>query len=756
MRIVNLQAENVKRLRAVEVKPSADVVVISGRNGQGKQQPVSEPVLTPTGWCPIGSLRVGDSVIGADGKPTTVLNVFPQTDRRVFVVQMACGSSTRCGIDHLWTIQRWSGGGNLVTETLTLADMLARGLRAGSHRRYSVPVICGPVEFADSGENLPVDPYTLGVILGDGHIEPTGYVTITSYDPEVLDWLKVEGWRDRTGTVLATGAWSRPLVHLGLAGRRAWEKFVPDAYLRAAVEDRRALLLGLMDTDGTVPKSWATFTSTSEALADAVVDLASSLGWHASKRPNGPKRYTYLGELKTGRPSWDVLVKSDEPPFRLDRKNRRWKVAVKRPVPRRFIDSVTQVADEDSVCIQVAAVDGLYVTNDWIVTHNTSVLDSIWYALAGAAATKETPRPIRDGEEKAKVRLDLGELVVTRTWKGDKTQLKVESNDGASYSSPQAMLDGLVGSLSFDPLAFSQQPDREQLATLLSLVDLPFVPAQLDAERRRLFDERTAVGRDGKALEGQLAGLPESAEGIPTEELSLASLLAERQAAVDLQRENEDRRREEDGIATNVEHYINLVAQLQGQLTEAQRLLGEHQQGLTVARAQVEALVNPDITSVDVKLAGLEETNRAVRAAKQRDDVARQVAAARTAYDALSAQISDLDERKAAALREARMPIEGLGFNTEGVTYRGLPFRQCSASERLRVSLAMAMAMNPKLRVIRITDGSLLDSENMRLIGEMAGDHDFQVWLEVVDESGHVGVVIEDGSVVSEHALASR
>jgi hypothetical protein len=377
----------------------------------------------------------------------------------------------------------------------------------------------------------------------------------------------------------------------------------------------------------------------------------------------------------------------------------------------------------------------------------TSVLDSIFWALAGASATRDTPRPIRDGEDSAQVRLDLGDLVVTRAWKGDRSTLRVDSAEGATYRSPQAMLDGLVGSLSFDPLAFSLQPDREQLATLLSLVDLPFVPAQLDAERRRLFDERTAVGRDGKALDGQLAGLPPLAEGLPTEELSLADLLAERQGAVDLQRENDECRREADGIETSVQHYINLVAQLQGQLAETQRLLGEHQTDLTAARAQVEALVDPDITLIDVKLAGLEETNRAVRAAWQRDDVARQVACARTAYDGLSAQISDLDERKAAALREARMPIDGLGFDTEGVTYRGVPFRQCSASERLRVSLAIAMAMNPKLRVIRITDGSLLDSENMRLIGEMAGDHDFQVWLEVVDESGHVGVVIEDGAV---------
>ena len=93
------------------------------------------------------------------------------------------------------------------------------------------------------------------------------------------------------------------------------------------------------------------------------------------------------------------------------------------------------------------------------------------------------------------------------------------------------------------------------------------------------------------------------------------------------------------------------------------------------------------------------------------------------------------------------MPISGLGFDDDGVTYQGVPLKQASAAEQLRVSVAMAMALNPKVRVIRITDGSLLDSDNLALIEQMAADQDFQVWIERVDETGTVGVVIEDGQV---------
>ena len=96
------------------------------------------------------------------------------------------------------------------------------------------------------------------------------------------------------------------------------------------------------------------------------------------------------------------------------------------------------------------------------------------------------------------------------------------------------------------------------------------------------------------------------------------------------------------------------------------------------------------------------------------------------------------------------MPVEGLGFDDSGVTFNGVPFTQSSAAEQLRVSVAMAMALNPDIRVIRITDGSLLDSTSMAIIEELAREHDFQAWVEVIAEPGEgVGFEIHDGEVVS-------
>ena len=110
-------------------------------------------------------------------------------------------------------------------------------------------------------------------------------------------------------------------------------------------------------------------------------------------------------------------------------------------------------------------------------------------------------------------------------------------------------------------------------------------------------------------------------------------------------------------------------------------------------------------------------------------------------------RLASLDQTKVTALQAATFPIDGLAFDDDGVTYKGVPFSQCSAAERLRVSLAMAMALNPKIKVLRITDGSLLDKDNLRVIREMVEAQDYQLWIVKVSDGEGVGVIIEDGMV---------
>lgn len=385
----------------------------------------------------------------------------------------------------------------------------------------------------------------------------------------------------------------------------------------------------------------------------------------------------------------------------------------------------------------------------------TSVLDSIWYALAGASAQRGTVRPIRDGEDRAHVRLEIGDpgrtFIITRTWTSNGPgSVIIESPDGARYPSPQAMLDKLVGTLSFDPLAFATLDPKAQVAQLVELADLPFDPAELDRDRSIAYADRTALGRDRDRVRARLGILGAPPEDTPEQPVSAAELLAELEQAreahkavkrLDVAAVAAEKRFAELGdLVTTFEQQL-ATARAQHEEARAEAIAAQH----AAAAAQSDPL--PDLDAIRTRIQHVDLINDQVRIRQARDEVAAELAQLDTGYQSLTDEINALDETKRAGLAGARFPVDGLSFDNIGVTYQGIPFRQCSTAEQLRVSLAIAMALNPRLRVIRITDGSLLDSSNMALIEEMARDRDFQVWIERVDETGSVGVVIEDGAV---------
>ena len=137
-----------------------------------------------------------------------------------------------------------------------------------------------------------------------------------------------------------------------------------------------------------------------------------------------------------------------------------------------------------------------------------------------------------------------------------------------------------------------------------------------------------------------------------------------------------------------------------------------------------------------------------VRIKAKRNELTEGLATEETAYNTKTAEIDALDKKKSDALKNAKFPIQHLSFNDEGVLYKDIPFAQCSSAERLQVSLAIAMAMNPKIKVIRIKDGSLLDAEHMKLIEKMAHEKDFQIWIEVTSNDDKIGIVISDGTII--------
>lgn len=367
----------------------------------------------------------------------------------------------------------------------------------------------------------------------------------------------------------------------------------------------------------------------------------------------------------------------------------------------------------------------------------SSVLDSITAALGGVNK-KTTPKPIRDGEDNAEIVLETKDLIVTRRFTKSGSTLTVSTPDGAKFPKGQAKLDDLIGKLSLDPFAFTMMDDKKQLETLLGLVDLPFDPQELEQQRKDLYDQRAEVGRQGKAI-----GTVEVDESLPMDEQSASDII---QQIREVQRQNDEISKQQSIIDSCMHErttVLDQIEQLKAQLTQIDN---KHE---TATQTLHELGESKPTNELEAQLATIEETNAKIRAnvnAIASRDLQNEL---RAEYQEYTDKINVLDETKSHGLANAKMPVDGLGFDADGVTYNGQPFRQASSAEQLRVSLAMAIALNPKMRVIRITDGSLLDDDNLQLIREMADEHDAQVWLEIVGEGDGTGIVIEDGEVAN-------
>jgi hypothetical protein len=406
--------------------------------------------------------------------------------------------------------------------------------------------------------------------------------------------------------------------------------------------------------------------------------------------------------------------------------------------------------------IDITPTDDVVVIAGRNAQGKTSVLDAIWWALAGARSFSDSPNPVRNGQKHATARVDLGDLTVVRTWTaGGPTKLTVTAADGVKLSSPQEVLDRLIGSLSFDPLAFANTDAKTQRKTLLGMVELPFDLDELDSRRATIFDERTDANRDHKKLANALSLLdPPAAEEPGAGDIGTA--MAALRAGTELKAANDRERASLTVSIGDCDRARREVEELERRLHDAR----EKMRALETERDRREEAIAflPDDPDIDVLQAAVADADRAkdgVRLAAEYAERVSQVEDAKGAADRLTVLLEEIDAEKLAGLQAARMPIPGLSVDDECVLFGGVPLAQCSGAERLRVSLAIAMAKNPELRVCHIKDGSLLDDDSLELVREMAAFEDFQVWLEMVDSSGQVGIVIEDGSVVAVNEAAS-
>lgn len=371
-------------------------------SGGRKAQPLDAKILTPSGWKVMGDIQVGDDVIGSNGKPTKVLGVYQLGDREVFDVTFNDGSSTQCCDDHLWTVtENWSRLSKKKHDPVTkpLRD-LRHSLRAekpGDHTKwnYQIP-ITEPVEFAR--KEFPLHPYLLGCLLGDGCFRHST-ITFSTEDQGVVDAIrdvlpsgcsmeKVKSstcdYRMSSGrrggrSGERTGGRPNPITvairDLGLIGMYSHEKHIPDEYKFSEKSQRLGVLRGLMDTDGWISRrgdsSRVMFCSTSIDLANDVMFLVQSLGGVSTITEKIP-RYRHKGEERNGKKAYELTIcmPPGMNPFILNRKACLY-ADRKKYKPRRSMVSVEPAGIKPVQCIRVSNEDGLYLTDDCIVTHNT-------------------------------------------------------------------------------------------------------------------------------------------------------------------------------------------------------------------------------------------------------------------------------------------------------------------------------------------------------------------------------------------------
>jgi energy-coupling factor transporter ATP-binding protein EcfA2 len=381
----------------------------------------------------------------------------------------------------------------------------------------------------------------------------------------------------------------------------------------------------------------------------------------------------------------------------------------------------------------------------------TSVLDAIYAAVAGAGDLPK--QPIHKGEESARIRLDLGDIVITRKFtEGGKTTLTVEATDGARYPSPQKMLDSLVGSLTFDPLAFTRMAPAERSRELRRLVPLDIDVDTLQAQNNADFENRRDLNRRHKEVQGAVASMLPPSPDLPDEPIDTEAILrrmeegSKHNIAVDRQlAERRDHKAKVAQLRETVQYKRDHAARMMAEADDLEQSANDAETSM----AKMPPVPEPvDLTTFRTEVADAKMVNDAIEKRRQRVLQEERAAILKAEAEALTKAMEDRKAEIRASMERATMPIAGLTFDDDGeVLFNGVPFDQASGAEQLRVSMAIAMAGNPKLRVLRIKDGSLLDAQGMAIVAEMAREHDYQFWIERVATERPIGIIMEDGAV---------
>lgn len=403
----------------------------------------------------------------------------------------------------------------------------------------------------------------------------------------------------------------------------------------------------------------------------------------------------------------------------------------------------------------------------------TSVMDAIEAAFGGKEAFPS--KPVRKGEKKAEIEVDLGEIKIRRTITPDGAQtFSLIGSKGESISSPQTVLNALYERQACDPIRYMTLKPSEQAAILSKMAGVD--AASYEGRKKTAFDERTAVNRELKshnadvesykvALERSLrdAGLKE-----PIKDKIVASeLLSKLKEAEAHNKANQEKRRSLEAKKATARDLGSKLASIQSaierkeaELRELREDMGrvnlsidEHNKAVNEFEESVSKLEDIDPRPIMDEIEGAEKKNATARAKADLDKAMALAAEAKEKSEALTARIHAIDDEMKEALEKAKLPIEGLSFTSAGVQFNGTDLEECSAAEQLRVSAAIAMSSEHRIRVMLIRDGCKLDSDSLKLLAEMGQARGYQLFVEMVEHGAESGIRIVDGEVQPERGV---
>ena len=382
----------------------------------------------------------------------------------------------------------------------------------------------------------------------------------------------------------------------------------------------------------------------------------------------------------------------------------------------------------------------------------SSIINSIWAGLGGL---KEVPtNPIRNGEKDARIFLDLGEFTVERRFTEKGTYLQVMNKDGFEAKKGQTFIDQYFNKVSLDPMAFiDMKKPGERREFLLNLIGKKDAIDKLDMNRKIIYDDRTLKNREVVKLK---ALIPEHID-TEAEEVSVADLVAKLEAAQDEHRTFDDlvllRNDHNDAlsdIAADRERIVKEIARLNDDLAaldikevREKELLENAYKTIEEKRAAL-----PDLDAIRQEIADVEQTNARYRAAVAAKAAQKDYDDAKVESDKMTAEIASIDARKTELLASAQLPVPDLRLVDDDLWVGDVPFDSLNTASQLKVAMRLGIAANPKIRVLRFSEGSKLDSDSLREVEAFAVENDVQVWMERVCDSPQGGIFIKDGMIV--------